>query len=244
MTAAGTTTTYGYDTSDILTSVTSGTQQVTFALDAVGREKSASLLGGITRTTGYDATGAISSVTYTQDGETIGDLTYTRDERTLQTGLAGSLARIALPAAESGTQFGKDNRITTYDGRTFSYDADGRLTGDGVREYTWNARGELTGLTQAGETSSFGYGPLGDRVSKAIGGTVSRYLTDSANPLVEQDDSGETAATVATSGLDEFLTRTEDGTTQVYLTDALGTVVGLADMDGTVATTYAWWTAA
>ncbi|WP_435212528.1 RHS repeat-associated core domain-containing protein [Streptomyces sp. bgisy034] len=240
MTAAGTTTTYGYDTSDILTSVTSGTQQVTFALDAVGREKTASLPGGITRTTGYDTTGAISSVTYAQDGETIGDLTYTRDERTLQTGLAGSLARIALPAAERGTQFGKDNRITAYDGRTFSYDADGRLTGDGVREYTWNARGELTGLTQAGETSSFGYGPLGDRVSKTIGGTASRYLTDGANPLVEQDDSGETAATVATSGLDEFLTRTEDGTTQVYLTDALGTVVGLAGMDGTVATTYAY----
>ncbi|MGW2240687.1 RHS repeat-associated core domain-containing protein [Streptomyces sp. NPDC001759] len=44
----------------------------------------------------------------------------------------------------------------------------------------------------------------------------------------------------ATSGLDKYLTRNEGGTTQVYLTDALGSVVGLANTDGTVATTYAY----
>jgi len=45
---------------------------------------------------------------------------------------------------------------------------------------------------------------------------------------------------MATSGLDEYLTRSEGGATQVYLTDALGSVVGLANSDGTVATTYAY----
>ncbi|WP_416963453.1 RHS repeat-associated core domain-containing protein [Streptomyces sp. Agncl-13] len=240
MTAAGTSTAYGYDASGILTSVKSGTQEVAFGLDAVGREKTASLPGGITRTTGYDTTGVITSIAYAQGAKTIGDLAYTRDERALQTGLTGSLAKVALPAAESGTQFGKDNRITSYDGRTFTYDARGQLTNDGLRTYTWNARGELTGLAKAGTTSSFGYAPFGGRVSKTIGGTSSRYLTDGTNPLAEQDGSGATTATVATSGLDEFLSRTESGTTQVYLTDALGSVVGLANSDGTVATTYAY----
>ncbi|MFK4148214.1 RHS repeat-associated core domain-containing protein [Streptomyces sp. NPDC004065] len=240
MTAAGTSTAYGYDKSGILTSVTTGSQQVTFGLDTVGREKTVSLPGGITRTTGYDSTGVIRSITYARGAKTVGDLTYTRDARALQTGLTGSLAKVALPAAESGTQFGKDNRITTYGGRGFTYDADGRLKNDGLRTYTWNARGELTGLTRAGTVSAFGYGPLGDRVSKTTGGATSRYLTDGSNPLVEQDGSGATKATVATSGLDQFLTRTESGRTQVYLTDALGTVVGLANPDGTVATTYAY----
>ncbi|XUL94005.1 RHS repeat-associated core domain-containing protein [Streptomyces galilaeus] len=240
MTAAGTTTAYGYDTSDILTSVTSGTQQVTFGLDAAGREKTASLPGGITRTTGYDTTGVITSIAYAQGTKTIGNLAYTRDQRALQTGLTGSLAKVALPAAETGTQFGKDNRITSYNGRTFTYDATGQLTGDGLRTYTWNARGELSGLAKAGTTSSFGYDPLGGRISKTIGATSSRALTDGTNPLVEQDGSGATTATVATSGLDEFLSRTANGTTQVYLTDALGSVVGLANSDGSVATTYAY----
>ncbi|MEV6486988.1 RHS repeat-associated core domain-containing protein [Streptomyces sp. NPDC051576] len=240
MTAAATTTTYGYDKSSMLTSVTSGSQQVALGLDAVGREKTATLPGGITRTTGYDTTGLITSISYAQGTKSIGNLTYTRDERALQTGLTGSLAKVALPAAETGTQFGKDNRITSYDGRTFTYDANGQLTGDGQRTYTWNTRGELTSLSKAGTASSFGYDPLGGRISKTTGTTTSRYLTDGTNPLAEQDSSGTTKATVTTSGLDEFLTRTESGKTQVYLTDALGSVVGLANSDGTVATTYAY----
>ncbi|MFI6567073.1 RHS repeat-associated core domain-containing protein [Streptomyces sp. NPDC050534] len=240
MTAAGTSTTYGYDTSDILTSITSGSQEVTFGLDAVGREKTATLPGGITRTTGYDTTGVIASIAYTQGSKTIGDLAYTRDQRAQQTSLSGSLAKVALPAAESGTQFGKDNRVSSYGGRTFTYNFNGQLTNDGLRTYTWNARGELTGLSTAGTTSTFGYDPIGGRISKTIGGTTSRFLTDGSNPLVQQNGSGTTTATVATSGLDEYLTRNEGGTTQVYLTDALDSVVGLANTDGTVATTYAY----
>ncbi|MFD8236229.1 polymorphic toxin type 43 domain-containing protein, partial [Streptomyces sp. NPDC059696] len=240
MTAAGTSTTYGYDKSSILKSVKTGTQDVTFGLDDVGREKTASLPGGITRTTGYDTTGVIKSIAYAQGTKTVGDLTYARDVRGLQTGLTGSLTKVALPAAESGTQFGEDNRITTYGGRTFTYDDVGQLKNDGLRTYTWNARGELTGLVKAGTASSFGYDPLGGRISKTNGTATSRYLTDGTNPLVEQNASGTTTASVATSGLDEFLTRTEGGKTQVYLTDALGTVVGLANTDGTIATTYAY----
>ncbi|MGI5372628.1 RHS repeat-associated core domain-containing protein [Streptomyces iakyrus] len=240
MTAAGTSTTYGYDKSSILKSVKTGTQDVTFGLDAVGREKTASLPGGITRTTGYDTTGVIKSIAYAQGTKTVGDLTYTRDVRGLQAGLTGSLTKVALPAAESGTQFGKDNRINTYNGRTFTYDDVGQLKSDGLRTYTWNARGQLTGLAKAGTASSFGYDPLGGRISKTTGNATSKYLTDGTNPLVEQNASGTTTASVATSGLDEFLTRTEGGKTQVYLTDALGTVVGLANTDGTIATTYAY----
>ncbi|MET9656722.1 RHS repeat-associated core domain-containing protein [Streptomyces sp. NPDC006510] len=57
---------------------------------------------------------------------------------------------------------------------------------------------------------------------------------------MEQDATGAETATVATSGLDEYLTRTENNATQIYLTDALGTVVGLADTDGTVVTRYTY----
>lgn len=76
MTTAGTSTSYGWDKSSILTSVTSGSQQVTLGLDTVGRAKTASLPGGTTRTTGYDATGVIKSIAYAQGTKAIGDLTY------------------------------------------------------------------------------------------------------------------------------------------------------------------------
>ncbi|MEC4020976.1 RHS repeat-associated core domain-containing protein [Streptomyces sp. H27-D2] len=241
MTAAGVTSVYGYDKSSILTSVKSGTNTVTFGLDAAGREKTATLPGGFTRTTGYDKTGTIKAIDYTHAGAPVGDLNYTRDERGLQSGLSGKLANIALPAAESGAAFGKDNRLTSLGGRSFTYDQDGQLQSDGLRDYTWNARGQLTGLAKAGGTAaSFGYDPLGTRSAKTANGATRKFLTDGSNPLAEQNGAGETQATVATSGLDEFLTRSEGGKTQVYLTDALGSVVGLADADGTIATSYAY----
>ncbi|MFC5912441.1 RHS repeat-associated core domain-containing protein [Streptomyces pulveraceus] len=240
MTAAGKTTLYDYDTSSILKSVTSGDQAVTFGLDAVGREKTAALPGGITRTTTLDKTGTIKNISYAKGAADIGDLSYTRDVRGLQTGLSGTLASVALPAAETGAVFGKDNRLTTFNGRSFTYDADGRLKTDGVRDYTWNARGQLSGLTKAGQSSSFGYDALGTRSTRTVGRTTNKFLTDGSNPLVEQNGTGDTTATVATSGLDEFLTRTENGATQVYLTDALGSVIGLANSDGTIATRYTY----
>ncbi|WP_443066115.1 RHS repeat-associated core domain-containing protein [Streptomyces sp. NBC_00523] len=240
MTAGGQTTTYGFDKTNILTSVTTGTQEIEFGLDAVGREKTATMPGGITRTTGYDKTGTIKSIAYAKGATGIGDLNYTRDIRSLQTGLSGTLANVALPAAETGTVFGKDNRITTFAGRSFTYDADGQLTTDGIREYTWNARGRLSSLTKAGQNSTFGYDALGIRSAKTIGRATDKFLTDGSNPLVEQNGSGDTTATVTTSGVDQFLTRTENGSTQVYLTDALGSVIGLANSDGTIATTYAY----
>ncbi|MGY3678329.1 RHS repeat-associated protein [Streptomyces sp. TE33382] len=241
MTAAGKTTLYGYDASSILTSVTSGDQVVTFGLDAVGREKTAALPGGITRTTTLDKTGTVKNIGYAKGAAGIGDLTYARDVRGLQTGLSGGLASVALPAAETGAVFGKDNRVTTFNGRSFTYDADGRLKNDGKRTYTWNARGQLSGLTATGGVSSlFTYDALGTRTAKALGTTTKKYLTDGSNPLVEQDAAGAATATVATSGLDEYLTRTENNATQICLTDALGTVVGLANTDGTVATRYTY----
>ncbi|WP_329392110.1 RHS repeat-associated core domain-containing protein [Streptomyces sp. NBC_01716] len=242
MTAAGTTTTYGYDTSSILTSVTSGSQEVSFGLDAVGREKTANLPGGIARTTTLDKTGVVSGIDYTRGAAAVGDLTYTRDTQGLQTGLTGSLASVALPAAENGAVFGKDNRVTSLGGRSFTYDADGQLKSDGKRTYDWNARGQLSGVQSAtgGPASQFSYDPLGIRSGKTLGDATQKYLTDGSNPLVEQDGSGAAKATVATSGLDEYLTRTENGATQVYLTDALGSVVGLANADGTVATSYTY----
>ncbi|MCM2393658.1 hypothetical protein [Streptomyces albipurpureus] len=130
--------------------------------------------------------------------------------RGLQTGLTGSLADVTLPAAETGVVSGKDNRITTVNGRSFTYDAEGRLKSDGRRTYEWNARNERAGLTKVGgPAGTFTYDPLGTRTGTTLGGTTRKFLTDGSNPLVEQSGTGGTAATVVMSGLDEFLTRTE-----------------------------------
>ncbi|MGW1278899.1 RHS repeat-associated core domain-containing protein [Streptomyces tsukubensis] len=241
MTAAGTTTSYTYDRSDILTSVASGSDNVLFGLDSVGRERTAALPGGITRTTTYDSSGLTSGISYARGTAPIGDLLYSRDVRGLQTGLGGNLASVSLPLEETGAAFGRDNRITAFNGRSFAYDADGRLQSDGRRTYSWNARGELSGLSEAGgQVSSFTYDPLGIRSGRTLNGATRQFLTDGSNPLAELTSAGTPSATVSMSGMDEFLTRSQNGHTQVYLTDVLGTVHGLADLDGTVTTRYSY----
>ncbi|WOX21439.1 RHS repeat-associated core domain-containing protein [Streptomyces solicathayae] len=243
MTAGGVTTAYGYDRSSILTSVKAGTQEVTFGLDPAGREQTATYPGGMVRTTGYETSGAVKSISYAQGATSVGTLTYNRDANDQQIRLRGTLASVAVPAAESGSVFGKDNRLSTFNGRTFTYDNEGQLTGDGNNTYAWNTRGELTGVKKTTDGTSlgaFGYDPLGGRASKTLAGATTKFLTDGSNPAVEQNAAGDPTATVTASGLDEYLLRTENGKTQTYLTDALGTVVGLANADGTVATRYTY----
>jgi RHS repeat-associated protein len=240
MTAAGRTQTYTWDRSSILTSLADGTDTTAFTLDPVGREKAATFPGGWARSYDTDTTGQIKAITYTHNGTAAGTLSYDRDVRGLQTGLSGTLARIAIPAAQSAGSYDAANRPSALDGQTRSYDADGNLTASGQTHYAWNDRQQLTGISGSGTSASFGYDAAGTRITRTVGGTTTKYLTNGSNPLAELDASGNPVTQETTGGLDDLLTRTENGTTQVYLTDAMGSVVGLGNPDGTVATSFAY----
>ncbi|MET4921703.1 RHS repeat-associated core domain-containing protein [Streptomyces sp. PSRA5] len=69
--------------------------------------------------------------------------------------------------------FGKDNRVTSLGGRSFTYDADGQLKSDGKRTYDWNARGQLSGVTPTGGGSAglFTYDPYGKPTSSGAAST-------------------------------------------------------------------------
>ncbi|MFE9804470.1 hypothetical protein ACFYP6_37580 [Streptomyces goshikiensis] len=97
MTAVGTTTAYSFDRSSVLTGVKTGTQEVSFSLDAVGRQKTPALPGGITRTTDYDKADTITSVVYKRGGQALCGLNYTLDNRGLQARLGGTLAQHRHP---------------------------------------------------------------------------------------------------------------------------------------------------
>ncbi|MET0550444.1 MAG: hypothetical protein ABW002_14380 [Xanthomonas sp.] len=97
----------------------------------------------------------------------------------------GSFAPQALPAARSGS-FDDNNRQTQADGQTLSYDANGNLVSEGVRTYVWNARDQLVEIKQGtASIASFGYDPLGRRVSKTEGGQTISYLYDGLDAVQE-----------------------------------------------------------
>lgn len=76
-----------------------------------------------------------------------------------------------------------------------------------------------------GNTASFMYDPFGRRATKSIG-TSSTFLYDGANP-VQEVIGGTNTANSLMGGLDEVFQRTDSGGVRNFLTDALGSTLGL-----------------
>jgi hypothetical protein len=84
-------------------------------------------------------------------------------------------------------------------------------------------------------SNSLQYDGYGRRTGKTISSATTSYLYDGAN--IVQELSGTTpTANLFTGGIDEYFTGSDSSWTANFLTDALGSTVGLADSFGTVQT--------
>ncbi|MEO5561284.1 MAG: RHS repeat-associated core domain-containing protein [Dokdonella sp.] len=100
-------------------------------------------------------------------------------------------------------------------------------------------------MKQGGSTiASFQYDPLGRRISKTIGGTVTTFLYDGQNSVQETRAPAIGAATLSSIlsglGIDERYEQTDGASKEYFLTDALGSTVALTDASGSVQQTYAY----
>jgi hypothetical protein len=186
----------------------------------------------------YDAASGLTGLTYKLGANTLGSLTYSYDSASQRTKVGGSWARTLLPTAVAGATYNAANQQTAFNGQSQTFDLNGNLTGDATNTYTWDARNQLASI--AGPVpASFVYDALGRRQRKTINGTISDFVYDALNPVREAV--GATTVNLLTGlGTDEYLTRTIAGTTEYFLSKALGTTVALADGNGAVATEYSY----
>ena len=135
--------------------------------------------------------------------------------------------------------YNADNQLTSWNNVPATYDLNGNLTGDGTHTYTWDARNRMTAVTG---TASFVYDAVSRRLSVTQGATTTASVYDGYDPVQEQSPIGTVAANVQTGlGTDERFTRSVGGTASYYLTDALGSTVGITNATGTaVQTTYSY----
>ena len=79
-------------------------------------------------------------------------------------------------------------------------------------------------------------------MQKTIAGVVTKYVYDGWNVVRERDSKNKvTANMLAGPGLDQWLSRIPvTGSASYYLSDAIGSTVGLADPTGSVATSYTY----
>ncbi|MGH7837350.1 MAG: RHS repeat-associated core domain-containing protein [Candidatus Binataceae bacterium] len=132
--------------------------------------------------------------------------------------------------------------MTGFNGQILSYDAHGNLTSDGTNSYSWDARNHLSGIS-GGVTASFIYDPFGRRSSKTIGGTTTQFLYDGLNPLQELDGAlppNVTANLLTGLGIDEYFSRSDSSGPMNFLSDALGSTLGLSNSSGALATSYTY----
>ncbi|QDY07874.1 hypothetical protein FJK98_12430 [Micromonospora sp. HM134] len=229
---------YSYDPTGLIEQITQGGTTATWQRDAAGRTTRVDQAGVTTRYA-YDAASQLTRLSYeTTGGVPIGDLRYGYDGTGRVASLTGSLAQVTVPATGPTASYDAANRLTSRGGQTFGYDDEGNLTGDGVRGYTWNARGELTGVTGPGLTTAYGYDAAGRLASRTAAGATTTFGYDGPNLVREQ--TGAAVADRLTAGLDQTLTRTDAAGARVPVTDALGSVLGLADAAGTLTTRYTY----
>jgi RHS repeat-associated protein len=231
---------YEYDAAGALKKVTQGTQVAeTTAFDAAGRPATVALPGGWSRVASYNTAGEVTGLTFRHGGADKGTITYTYDQAGRVTSTTGSMARVTVPAERTALTYDAANRLTSAGGRALTYDLDGNLTNDGTNTYTWNARGQLTGANRTGLAASFAYDGLGQRNNYIVGGNQTRFLDDSHTP-VRVFAADADSATLLSSGVDQWLTRTDAAGQRTFLTDIAGSVIGLGDTAGAVRTQYAY----
>lgn len=232
----GTETTYDYDDAGRLVAIAQGDVSMETSRDDRGRVEQLDLPNGITASYTYDQLSQLLRIDY----GSLGALRYDYDTTGQQTGVSGDLAETELPDLPTEEPaYGPGNEATTWNGKELVYDEAGNLGDDGTNTYTWDARGQLTAI-EGGTEASFSYDPFGRRVETTFGGETTSYLYDGQNIAQATGDDG-TFTYLTGLALDEVYGRTDgEGETITYVTDAQGSVIGLAGPGGRLATSYTY----
>ncbi len=121
------------------------------------------------------------------------------------------------------------------------HDLNGNLTSDGTRTYTYDFENRLTSITGAGLNVQYTYDPFGRRIKKTVNGSVTRFIYDRDQILLEKDGSGSVIAQYTYGpGIDETLTMNRGGQTYYYFYDGLGSVTDLTKASGEVVESYSY----
>ncbi|MCW0410837.1 RHS repeat-associated core domain-containing protein [Xanthomonas sacchari] len=209
-----------------------------FDYDAADRLTETTLPNGVKTGYAYNTANQTTGIAWLKpDGTALGEIGYGYDQVGRLVAQTGSFAPQALPAARSGS-FDDNNRQTQADGQTLSYDANGNLRSDGVCTYIWNARDQLVEIKQGtASIASFGYDPLGRRVSKTEGGQTVSYMYDGLD-AVQETQGGAVNPILTGLGIDERYARNEASGRAYFLSDALGSTRALTNASGALIQRY------
>lgn len=137
------------------------------------------------------------------------------------------------------------NRLTSFNGYTLSYDADGNLehkSKSGFDQHLyWNSINQLDSVETNGVVVKFGYDASGRRVRKTTSTGTIRYVYSGGQVVAEVDQATGSVKRLYSyyPGVDAPHSTVEGGKTYYYLTEpGAGSVVGLIDSTGVLKNSY------
>jgi RHS repeat-associated protein len=182
-------------------------------------------------------------------GQVTNQISYVYDQVGNRARRASTLGTYNLPSAVPTASYNAANQQLTYGTYTMFYDANGNVTNiansaDGAtRSLVWNARNQLATVSGA-VTASFVYDGLGRRIARTVNGTTENYLYDGLDIIQQLDGSSAVGANYFRGlHIDEPWMRTDVGaatTNRIYLADALGSIIALADDNQFIQTAYTY----
>jgi len=222
---------YTFDADNRLTQIAQGTTVVGIGYDAASRRTTVTLPNTIMGTYSFDNASQLTGISYAKGSTTVGTLGYSYDGDGRRISVSGTLAGFVAPTSVPNVTYDGTNRLTSWNGSTLSYDADGTLASFGSTTYTWNARNQMT-ATNAG-SASFVYDALGRRVSATVSGTTTPYLYDGLNAAMVS-----TTQILAGSGLDQIYAQISSSGTTSFLADGVNSTAALTNSSGAITKSY------
>jgi RHS repeat-associated protein len=225
-----------------------------FSLDSLGRRAIRwNAAGDSSRNYGYDRAGRLSAwQDWFVSSETCTGTVWSADNgpgacdpmpyRELQNG-ESYIYDAAGNRTDQSAIVDTGNRLTRFGPYAMQFDPDGSMTskiGNGkTQSLTWNAEGELTSITTNGATTTYGYDAFGRRVRKTTPSGTSKYLYDGDNLFMELDGSGNPVREYTYyPGVDNPHSVRQGGQMYYYLTESLGSVIGMVNSAGQVVNEY------
>ena len=124
------------------------------------------------------------------------------------------------------------NRLTSVNAVNYSWDNNGNLLNDGVNTYTYDSANRLKTLSGQGNSVTYQYNGLGDRLQETVNGNTTTFTIDLNAGLPQALSDGTNTYIYGVDRIAQFNTGTE-----YFLGDALGSVRQMTSATGVV--TYA-----
>ena len=155
----------------------------------------------------------------------------------------GNITSVIQPTGTTAYSYDSAGRLTGRSGlkgaATYLYDADGNTTSDGTGTYSWNAAGQLKSVTAGNTSTSYSYDGNNHRVGTTVGRTSTTQTYDPLIGALVLEQSGTKNIRKYDYGIG-LLSVTAGSATSSYLTDALGSVRGVASSAGALTHGYSY----